>query len=499
METFDNDIRQFRSQIFEVLSLRYALMTLTGWAIVWGAVSLILRTCGWASSGQLLWGLLGIIPCIAGAVMLASRSIPPEQKITAALDQKSAAGGLMMAGLETDIGQWNSTISTNTHLRCSWQGRNWWLALIGAGTFAIAMLLLPNRILATSPNHVLDINREVHRLDTQIETLKRERIIQPEQAETLQEKLNRLRNEATGEDPVKTWEALDHIEKIVQDTTTEAAEKLNAQKDKLDSAQALAEALAKTSIKDKVDSKTLTEAMKALSEMTRKACSENQSVSDKMKEALEKACKDGKLTQEQLKELTDAMNGDSLDNQNAEGRELSQEQLEELSKAISEGGQELAETLKELAEAGMIEGGPHETPPSDCEGAGGGEGELVDFIEENMGEGSIEELVELWRNGGGRGGINRGRGDADMTWSKGTDPKDAKFKPKVLSPAAVASLKESKLTGVSMGNPNAKIKRSDDGSGALSGAAAGGGSANTHTILPRHRGTVRRYFDRGKK
>ena len=496
MGSFDNDIQLFRSRIFRVLSLRYMLMGLTGWAVAWGTASLALRAWGWASPTELLWGLVGIPPCLIAAALIASRSMPPDQQIAAALDSNSTAGGLMMAGLETDIGQWHSTVSANENLRCRWKGRNWCLALVGAGTFAAAMLLLPNRILATSTPHVLDVNREVERLATQIETLKRERIIPPDQAKTLQEKLDRLRGEASGEDPVKTWESLDHIEKIVRNTAGEASEKLAAQKDKLASAQALAEALAKAS-KGQTDNKTLAEAMKALAEMARKAGAENQAVRDQIKESLSKACRDGQLSQEQLKELTDALNGDSPGDPNAGDCELSQEQLEELSKALAEGGEGLSQTLKELAEAGMIENMPREGPP--CQG-GEGQGELVDFLKENQGEGSIEELVEAWRSAmPGRGAVTRGRGDANMTWSKGTDAKGAKFKPQVLSPAAAATLKESKLTGVSLGKPNEATKRGDDGSGALSGAAAGGGSAHTHVILPRHRGTVRRYFDRGNK
>jgi len=504
---FDNDIQRFRSRIFGVLSLRYALMGLTGWAVAWGTASLALRACRWASPTQLLWGLAGILPCLIAAVRIASRSVPPDPQIAAALDRNNAAGGLMMAGLETDIGQWRSRVPAGADLQCRWQGRNWWLALAAAATFAVAMLLLPDRMLATPTPHVLDVNREVERLTTQIETLERERIIPPDQAETLQEKLDRLRSEASGEDPVKTWESLDHVEKVVLNTAAEAAEELAAQKDKLTSAQVLAEALATKASKGQADDKTLTKAMKSLAEMTRRAGAENQAVRDQMKESLSKACRDGQLSQEQLDELSDALKEGSPDGQSGRGCELSTEQLDELSKALGQAGEEMSRTLDELAEAGMIEGMPQEGPPSQgaegqgAEGQGGeGQGGLMDFIEGNQGGGSIEELVEAWRRTGpGRGAVDRGRGDAAMTWSKGTDADGAKFKPQALSPAAVAALKESKLTGVSLGRPTEATKRSDDGSGALSGAAAGGGSAHTHVILPRHRGTVRRYFDRGKE
>ena len=496
MGTLDKDILRFRSSIFQALTLRYSFMTLTCWAIAWGAVSLILRRCGWASPTQLLWGLVGIAPCVIIAIKLARRNLPKDPQIAAALDGANSAGGLMMARTETDIGRWDSTLPTRTQLTCRWQGRNWSLTLGAAVTFAIAMLLLPGGILAVSTPHALDVNRQVERLNKQIETLERERILPPEKTDTMQEKLDRLANNASGDDPVKTWESLDHIEKTVQDAAEEAAEKLNAQKDKLDSAQSLAEALAKAS-KEQKDSKALAEAMKSLSEMTQKACAENESVRESMKESLAKACKDGKLTQDQLDELAEAMKNGSSEGQDPGERELSQEQLEELSKALGDAGDGLSETLKELADAGMIGDMPPETPPEPGEGQGQGQGELVDFIEENQGEGSIEELVEAWKNKKpGRGGITRGRGDADMTWSKGTNAKDAKFKPHALPPAAVAALKQSKLKGVSLGKPGQPNAPGNDGSGALSGAVSGGGSAHTHVILPKHRGTVKRYFKR---
>jgi hypothetical protein len=83
-----------------------------------------------------------------------------------------------------------------------------------------------------------------------------------------------------------------------------------------------------------------------------------------------------------------------------------------------------------------------------------------------------------------------------MTWTEGTDAQGAKFKEQILPPASLAALKDSKLVGISTGSPETGKAGGDAGRGALKGAAAGPGAAHTHTILPRHRGAVGRYFER---
>ncbi|HUX00356.1 MAG TPA: hypothetical protein VMY35_05185, partial [Phycisphaerae bacterium] len=57
-------------------------------------------------------------------------------------------------------------------------------------------------------------------------------------------------------------------------------------------------------------------------------------------------------------------------------------------------------------------------------------------------------------------------------------------------------LKENRLVGVSIGAPTVEAPADPTGQGGLDGAAAGGGSAHVHTVLPRHRGSVKRYFER---
>ena len=82
-----------------------------------------------------------------------------------------------------------------------------------------------------------------------------------------------------------------------------------------------------------------------------------------------------------------------------------------------------------------------------------------------------------------------------MTWTEGSDQKNAKFKEKALPPAAVAGLQDSQMVGLSAAAPEVQ-KGNLAAHGALNNAASGGGAAYTQTILPRHKGAVKRYFDR---
>ncbi|MCI0684813.1 MAG: hypothetical protein L0Y71_22175 [Gemmataceae bacterium] len=52
------------------------------------------------------------------------------------------------------------------------------------------------------------------------------------------------------------------------------------------------------------------------------------------------------------------------------------------------------------------------------------------------------------------------------------------------------------LIGVGQSDPDKNQQKSPSQGGALTNARAGGGSANTQVILPRHRAAVERFFVR---
>jgi hypothetical protein len=94
-----------------------------------------------------------------------------------------------------------------------------------------------------------------------------------------------------------------------------------------------------------------------------------------------------------------------------------------------------------------------------------------------------------------RGGINRGRGDAPMTWTDPSAEEGAKFQEEILPPSAQWS--DAQLVGVSRAAPDLSGDDVVVEHGALAGAQGRGRGPHSQTVLPRHQTTVRR-FSRGR-
>jgi hypothetical protein len=313
----------------------------------------------------------------------------------------------------------------------------------------------------------MDVRNDVDNLSAQIEALKEAKIMEEAKAEALEQKLDQLSQEASGEDPAKTWEALDHLNDAVEKAVKEAAENANARQERLARAEALAEGLMSGS--DQLDLKTLTEAMQTLTKMAQNALQENEMLAGELSPATQEAIKSGALKAENLKDLSKALS----QNKSALDQKLSK---------LGKSGQ-----FSKMINPNSLKGG---TQANRRDNSG-----LSQFLKENAQKMSVEDAVGKWCENPGKGGVDRGRGDAAMTWTDGTNEKDAKFKEKVLPPSAVAGVNDSRLLGLSATAPTID-KNTVVAHGALNAAASGGGSAFTQTILPRHKGAVRRYFER---
>ena len=453
-------VNSFGRRISIVLIVRYALAHSVIWIFLWGIAALALRVATSPTTTQLMWGFVGVIPAVALAIFRSRRNLPSRSAIRALLDHRGEFGGLLMAAADAELGDWTNrlpdAVSPRLRLRA---GRNAGLLVIGIA-FLMASFVAPVRFGVLASDRPLDVDQQADQLQADIETLKREDLIEEQRAESLEQKLDAIRKDASGEDPVKTWEALDHLQDTVSAAAKESAEKLAQTTEELAKAQALSEALAEAG--SGLDPKLTAESMKELSSLLESAESDRQ--------ALEKALGS---------QISDGLKSGSL----------SREQMKQLARALGERKAELAKSLGKLRDARLIDAEALKKcdKAGKCDSAG-----LAKFLNDNAGEMSVKSALKTWQ---GKGGVDRGRGDAEMTWTDASSEKGAKFKEEVLPPGGVASLKDSQLVGRSVGAPsldNSGVARS----GALSGAAAGGGSAVTQTVLPRHKGTVKRYFDR---
>lgn len=471
MATCNKAISGFRFRLAGILVLRRTLVWLSCWAFAWGLGVLILRGIVGVSTPWLVWPVLGAVPiAAAAAAILTRRDVPPPQIIRALFDAHGNCGGLLMASSEVPLGAWADTVGEPAVPSLHWRAGRTVGLLAVAVAFLLVSFLVPRRAFETPVPRPLNVGREIDMLAEQVKVLQDEKVIDERKAEQLSEKLNQIAGEATGQDPVKTWEAMDHLSKTVSAAADKAAEAALRDTESLAKAESLAAGLAEDA--DKLSREGLTAAMEKLAELAEKA---------------ERAAED--VGHDVSKEIQDALDG--------EAGEADAEDLKRLAEALGEAKEALAGRLGRLIDARLIDAELAELNERLGECNTDGLAELLGGGEPGQGDLSAAELIELWCGSRpGRGGVNRGRADAPMTWTDPSNTEGVDFTEQVLPPATLAALKKSRLVGVGVGAPTVAKPTGPVGGGALGAAGAGGGSAHTHTILPRHRGAVGRYFER---
>jgi hypothetical protein len=495
MATLDEKaISAFRRRVSDLLLLRYALAALTVWALAWGVFVLVLRAALRLPRVDLLWGLAGIVPALVVAFILSRRYVPASRSVRALLDGHSRCGGLVMAAAETDIGPWRARMRPLVEPGVRWHGRRAWMLLGAAVCFVLFAFLIPQRLAALSPPRQLEIDEEIGRLAEQINVLEKEKVIEPDEAKALMAKLEQIREEAVGRDPVKTWEAIDLLSEKPAQAAQEAAEAAVQKTEQLTKAETLASGLAECCAKSgSGDSVKRGDDGEAESGEEGNEDSGGSMSAELMTDAMNELAKmveDAAAQDEEFKRQLERKGMQKL----SESPELTKEQLEQLADMLSKRKGDLSNQLQNLCDAGMISPEMMDMlgDLSQCDTKG-----LDEFLAENAGDMSVADMMDRWCQGGepGRGGVDRGRGDAPMTWGDESSKEGTEFKEVVLPPADLAALKESRITGVSRNAPTGE-DGGPSASGALSGSTAGGGSAHTQTVLPRHRGAVKRYFER---
>ncbi len=461
----EHALQLFTRKLSTLLTLKHFLTLATLWCFAWGTLALALRA-GLGTSGKtLLWGAAGIAAALIAAVALARKQLPASSAIRSLMDRQNECGGLLMAAAESPLGEWQSRVGELRLPQLRWRSARAWSLLAASLGFVALSLLVPVRFAAMNAGRTLDVHKEVENLTAQIETLKEEQLLAAAKAEELKDKLDQLAAEASGEDPAKTWEALDHLTDSVEKAAKDAAANAADKQQQLEKAEALAEGLMAGG--DQMNAKLMTEAMQTLSSMMQGAMKENEALEKSLSPETQQALKNGSLSKEQLKEVAGA---------------------------LSQNKQKLSQQMSKLGQNGQIN-------PNALKGGAQSQkrdnSKLSQFLKDHQQEMSVEDAVGQWCEGGndGKGGVDRGRGDAAMTWTEGSDEKNAKFKEKTLPPAAVAGLQDSQMVGLSAAAPEVQ-KGNLAAHGALNQTASGGGSAYTQTILPRHKGAVKRYFDR---
>jgi hypothetical protein len=443
--------------------LKHFLRLVAGWLFAWGLLTLVFRASAVLSNRTLAWGSVGIVPCLLVAALRAKRETPRRAAVQAMLDEHNRCGGLLMAATDAEIGDWRSSLPELTTPRARFRSRRATGFLLLATAFALLSLAIPVRMMRTDVSRPLDASKEAEDLKARVEILKEAQVLEEEKAKELEQKLDQITAESSGDDPARTWEALDHLSDAIEKTAGDAAAQLAARRSALERAEALAEGLAAGH--EQLDAKVMTEAMATLESLMQNAMKENQMLADELSGETAEAIKAGALGPGQL------------------GR---------ISKALNRAKSALDANRSKLSKAGAVN--PNALKGGATQSSRDNSG-LAEFLKENASEMSIEDALAQWCEKPGKGGVSRGRADAAMTWTDGTSEKGAKFKEQMLPPSAVAGLDESQIVGLSVAAPTTD-NSGPAAHGALNSARSGGGSAYTQPIPPRHKAAVQRYFER---
>lgn len=458
MDLVERAVPSLERRVGAVLFIRQLLGFAAVWCVAWGVAALILRYTISVPPAILAWGAGGLLPVALLAWRRARRQMPTGDQLLALLDARGDCGGLLMASADTSLGAWTVSAAEDAVPQVRWRARRAASLALAAAAFVAAVLIAPSPARATRA--ALDVHRDVDRLESRIDLLRQEEVLQPERAEQMTKTLEQLRKDAAGDDPAKAWETLDAVDEASARAAKEAADAAVRQAEELTKVEAMATGLDAGVL----DASQAAAAMADLaSEVKRAAESSKQLAKDMPADVREAAAKSA----------------------------LSAAQLRQLAAAARHSKSALRGKLGKLRDKSLID--PKALRDFERAAAMGDRGDLARFLKENPGQDSYGNTVGQWCKNG-KPGISRGRGDAPMFFGDKTED-GGKFAEKTLPPSAAAALADSEIVGISAGAPQTDTA-GHVRTGGLAGAQNGGGSAFTPSVLPRHRGTVQRYFER---
>ena len=470
---FESAVRQLRMRIQNLLFVKYLSQGLVGALFAWGTFVIACRAAGGVSLGAMLGvgGGLALAAVIVAAVLIRKKT-PDRKNLIAAIDCESNSGGILMSQLELGSADvWLTQLREMKTPHFRWQAKKTLIFVMTGLIFVAFSLLLPDRTVnALAGTRKLDVSNQVQELNNKLEKLQEEKILDPEKVEALKEEIKKIQQNAEAEGPIKTWEAIDHLNDKLTKEAQKAAEELLKEQEKLQTAEAMAEAL-----KEQL----------AAEENTQGPSSEEmQDLANAMQNMLSETAGDDEMLNDIKKQIEE------------QGLEsLTQEQLEQMAQKFSDQCKSCENQLNNLKNARMID--PDKLKNSaQCDSPNSQS--LKDFLDSQC-KGACEGDGECNGDGQnpGRGGISRGPGSAPVNYDHNTTESGAEMTERALEPDYV-DMESSIKMGVSRNapTPNHKGSAAEEG-GAVTDTTGVAGSSGRDVVLPKHRGAVKRFFDTG--
>jgi len=405
-----------------------------------GLVVLICRMffAGAAPYVHWLW-LAPVLTTLPAIIMCVIRAYRPAE-VVALADWLSGGQGMLLTLLEHNDPAWIESPLVDVASRFTLPRVRPWrklAALPPALVFLAVALWLPQRVPAQGANAVLadDIAAD---LEATLVVLKQQDLITPDEEKKLEDEIERIRQGAKERVDASSWEAADALREKVAAGLSEKQDAVKWAEDSLARFAAAGQAGASPDSQSRANAAELTA-------------------------ALDKLAKSGLLAGAPA-DLQGLLKGGKLP--------TDPEALRRLAAALSGHLAKTQGRLGGLAKLGTEFGrfDPSEFPLDSDQSAPDGDGIP------------------------GRGGINRGRADAELTWGKETLPFD-RFKASALPPGAARSPDDwapvVELPGAPRESPNLSAPAA-----ARQYAAAAGQTAWRRTLAPRHQSAVKKYFEK---
>ena len=461
---FDRWIDRYAARIRLGEFLQRAAETGAAFLFAFGAVVLAVKLLVPQAWPNILWGGAGLIPTWGLAWWLARRNHRSRSESVARLDSAIGSGGLLMMLSELpDAGQSAEWVCALPQIEQAWneaiprvRPRRFAGVLALPLLFAAGACFVPLREGTTAVALRNTIAQQAaQELESLLDSIDEEKILDEQEKQKLHEEIERLAEE-TRETPLthEKWETVDALRERMK-VRIESAAMLSAQ------ATSAAALLSESNSADPAGELS---------------AERNEGLENELGDSVQKLMQKGALSnapqglQEQLARLT--KNGKLRLPREAGQR---QEVLDQLREFLEKENKKLADLCKKCAAC-----------KSGCKGGD------CDSDSECDAEGLCKS--SRTSNRPGRGGVTRGRGDAELTWGDEADKQGTKFKQTVL-PKGFLDHPKDDVVSVQKSAPNEEAASDAPRSARRQDEAAAGQATWNRKLNPRHRNAVRKYFD----
>lgn len=455
-------IAELRVRLIALLIWNACFWMTTLWCYICGATVLFFRFLDFSLAMLLPVALSGLLIACGLAAALTYRRWPTTETLAALIDARLSGGGIVMAIEAGQSDCWTSHAVPASQLVPRWNGKIPGLTLLASITFLILAARIPLAPNDRPQQHPLQIEAMVEDMEERVELLKEIGLVEEEQALEWISLLEALQQESRGLDPAATWEAFDQLSDRFEDTASIEimSRRMEVQK-----------------------REELVAALKAALQ----AYEENREAADAAMKELSKLLQKAAETNPNLKALLESLPQFGV--QPVASRCLSKEEAQLLAERLAQMTEEDLARMQQMLQQGLCQS-------SDCQKPGGTES-LKRFLEKNPGCTNLAICAGLCPNNGW--GVSRGPGSAPISWLGDSSEEAVDFTEHTLPASMLDSMAGSTLVGESYGTPEVNTSAPGSAGGVLVGTQVKDSAATTHTILPRHRGAVNRFFMRSKE